>query len=163
MDLIWPQGASLNAGIDKLTYLNSEFDLTFPTMDDITNELKQLGRGALLYKVYVSRAFRHIKIDRGDYDLLGLVWKGHYVNSCVPFGTSHGSQIFQCLNNAVRFIMHQKGFQLIDYIDDYIGVTSVTRASCIALHDLMSDLGLTVSQKKLVAPFHSSDVFGRHD
>ena len=40
VDLSWPQGASVNAGIDKLTYLNSEFDLTFPTVDDITTELK---------------------------------------------------------------------------------------------------------------------------
>ena len=117
-----PQGASVNAGIDKLTYLNSEFDLTFPTVDDITTELKRLGRGALLYKVDVSSAFRHVKVDPRDYDLLGLAWKGHYVDFCVLFGTSHGSQIFQRLSDAVRFIMHQKGFKMIDYIDDYIGV-----------------------------------------
>ena len=98
VDLSWPQGALVNAGIDKLTYLDSEFDLTFPTVDDITTELKQLGRGALLYKVDISRAFRHVKVDPGDYDLLGLAWKGNYE-----------SQIFQCLSDAVRFIMHQKG------------------------------------------------------
>ena len=126
----------------------------FPTVDDVTNELKHLGRGALLYKVDVSRAFRHVKVDPGDYDLLGLAWKGHYVDSCIPFGTRHGSQICQFLSDAVRFIMRQKGFKMIDYIDDYIGVgiTSVAHASYVALLDIMSDLGLTVSQKKLVAP-----------
>ena len=77
MDLSWPQGASVNAGINKLFYLNSDFDLTFPTEDDITAELKCLGCGALLYKVDVSRAFRQVKVDPGDYDLLGLQWKGH--------------------------------------------------------------------------------------
>ena len=45
VDLSWPQRSSVNAGIDKLSYLNSEFDVTFPTVDDITAELKRLGRG----------------------------------------------------------------------------------------------------------------------
>ena len=149
VDLSWPQGASVNAGIDKFSYLNSAFALTFPTVDDITSELKRLGRGALLYKVDVGRAFRHVKVDPRDYDLLGLYWEGHYVDSCVLFGTRHGSQIFQHLSNAVRFIVRQKGFTMLDYIDDYVGVgiPSVVHASYVALLELMSQLGLTVSQK----------------
>ena len=154
VDLSWPQGASVNAGIDKFSYLSSAFALTFPTVDDITAELKRLGRGALLYKVDVSRAFRHVKVDPGDYDLLGLYWDAHYVDSCVPFGTRHGSQIFQRLSDAVRFIMRQKGFPMLDYTEDYVGVgvPSVAHASYAALLDVMSQLGLTISQKKLVAP-----------
>ena len=88
-DLSWPQGASVNAAIDKLSFLNSDFELTIPTVDNITAELKRLGRGALLYKVDISRAFRHVKVDPGDYDLLGLRWN----DSCVPFGTRHRSHI----------------------------------------------------------------------
>ena len=154
VDLSWPQRASVNAGIDKASYLDSAFELTFPTVDDITSELKRLGRGAHIYKVDVSRAFRHVKVDPRDYDLLGLYWGGYYVDSCVPFGTRHGSQIFQRLSDAVRFMMRQKGYAIIDYIDDYVGVAvpSVVSASYAALLQLMSDLGLTVSQKKLVAP-----------
>ena len=72
IDLSWPLGASVNSGIDKDTYLGSPFALSFPTMDVITTELKHLGRGALLYKIDVSRAFRHVRIDQGDYDSLGL-------------------------------------------------------------------------------------------
>ena len=87
IDLSWSLGASVNAGIDKDSYLNSNFCLTFPTVDDITGELRKLGRGALLYMVDVPRVFRHVKVDPGDYDLLGLEWGGHYVDTCVPFGT----------------------------------------------------------------------------
>ena len=32
VDLSWPQGASVNAGIDKFSYLNSAFAHTFPTV-----------------------------------------------------------------------------------------------------------------------------------
>ena len=79
----------------------------FPSVDDITNALKCLGRGAFLYKVNVSYAFRHVKVDLGDYNLLGLQWNGMYIDTCLPLGTHHGSQIFQCLSNAVRYIMRQ--------------------------------------------------------
>ena len=65
--------------------------ILFPTVDDITNELVKLGRGAHIYKVNVSRVFRHIKVDPGDFDLLGLEWDGRYVDPCVPFGMRHGS------------------------------------------------------------------------
>ena len=154
VDLSWPPGASVNAGIDKTSYLDSVFLLTFPTVDDITRQLKHLGRGALLYKIDVSRAFRHVKVDPGDYDLLGLEWQGAYVDTCVPFRTHHGSQIFQRLSDAVRYMMRQKGYAMIDYIDDYvgIGVPSIAWKSYDALTDLMHQLGLTISEKKLVPP-----------
>ena len=162
IDLSWPLGASVNAGIDKNAYLDAPFALTFPTVDDITNELKRLRRGAFLYKIDVSRAFCHVKVDPGDYDLLGLEWNGHYVDTCVPFGTRHESQIFQRLSDAVRYVMRHKGFTIIDYIDDYVGVgvPSVAWASFHALLDLMMQLGLTVSDKKLVRPATQATCLG---
>ena len=47
MVLSWPPGASVNAGIDKTSYLDSGFSLMFSTVDDITGQLKRLGHGAL--------------------------------------------------------------------------------------------------------------------
>ena len=93
--------------------------LTFPTVDDITTELKKLGHGALLYKVNILCAFRHIKVDPGDFDLLCLEWQGHYVNICIPFGTRPGSQIFLHLSNGITYIICQKGFTIIDSTDNY--------------------------------------------
>ena len=144
IDLSWPLGASVNSGIDKNTYLDALFMLTFPTVDDIMSELKRLWRGALLYKIDVSRAFRHVKVDPGDYDLLGLHLRHAYVDTCVPFGTRHGSQIFQ----------RQRGFRVMDYIDDYVGfgMSRVARVSFASLFDLMKYLGLTISDKKLIPP-----------
>ena len=154
IDLSWPLGASVNTGIDKNTYLGSEFELTFPSVDDITNALKRLGRGAFLYKVDVSRAFRHIKVDPGDYDLLGLQWNSTYFDTCLPFGTRHGSQIFQRLSDAVRFIMRQNGHCVIYYIDDYVGlgIPDAAFRSYQFLIDLTNRLVLTISEKKLVEP-----------
>ena len=154
IDLSWPLGESVNAGIDKHTYLGSDFELAFPLIDDITNELKRLGRGALLYKVDVSRAFRHVKIDPGDYNLLGLQWNGTYVDTYLPFGTRHGSQIFQWHSDAVSYVMRKRGFSMINYFDDYVGVgvPSVGFKCFDYLTSLMRELGPTISEKKLVPP-----------
>ena len=72
MDLSWPLGQSVNAGVKKNSYFGTYFDLKYPSIDHIVKKLKALGTGALLYKVDISRAFRHLRIDPGDIDLLGI-------------------------------------------------------------------------------------------
>ena len=111
-------------------------------------------RGALLYKIDANRAFHHVRIDLGDFDFLGLNWHDAYVDTCLPFKKRHRSQLFQHLSDAVHYIMWQKGFCVIDYIDDYIGmgVPNVAHESFNTLFQPMGDLGLTISDKKLVAP-----------
>ena len=134
--------------------MGTEFALVLPTVNHITDQLKVLGRGAHLYKIDISRAFRHIKVDPLDYDLLGLHWRHVYVDTCVLFGSRHGSQIFQRVSDAVRHIMRRHGHKVINYVDDYVGfgVPTDARASYDLLYDLLQKLGLTVSQKKLVPP-----------
>ena len=52
--------------------MNYYFSLHYPSIDHIVEKIKQTGPGALFYKVDVSRAFGHIRIDPGDIDLLGF-------------------------------------------------------------------------------------------
>ena len=116
IEMSWPIGASVNSGTDKDTYLNSPFALTFPTVDDITSQIKHLGIGAVLYMIDVSGAFRQARIDPGNFDLLVLHWRDAYIHTCLPFGAGHSSQIFQHLSNAVHYVMHQKGSCIIQHI-----------------------------------------------
>ena len=102
IDLSFPAGESVNAGVDSEQYLRSKVLLTLPTIDTITNELVKLGKGALLYKIDISRAFRHVKIDPADYKYLGLHFQNYFLDSCLPFGFRHSSSIFQRLSDAVR-------------------------------------------------------------
>ena len=150
IDLSWPKDYSVNAGVDKNSYLGTDFVLSFPTIDDITDTVKKVGRGAHLYKIDVSRAFHHVRPDPHDYDLLGLNWKGiTYVDAMLPFGI----QIFQRLSDAICHMMRRQGFTVLNYVDDFIGVTmpSVARRSYDALLELLQKLGLEVSLKKLVS------------
>ena len=151
IDLSWPKDYSVNAGVDKNSYLGTDFVLSFPTIDDITDTVKKVGRGAHLYKIDVSRAFHHVRPDPHDYDLLGLNWKGiTYVDAMLPFGI----QIFQRLSDTICHMMRRQGFTVLNYVDNFIGVTmpSVARRSYDALLELLQKLGLEVSLKKLVSP-----------
>ena len=154
IDLSWSLGASVNAGIDKNTYLGSDFELMFSSVDDITNVLKRLGKGVFLYRIDVSRTFRHVKVDPGDHDLLGLQWDATYIDTCAPFRMHHRSQIFQCLSDAIRYIMFQNGHCIIDYINEYVGVgvPDVASKSFQFLINLLKKLGLTIRERKLVVP-----------
>ena len=79
LDLSFPSGQSVNDGVPKHKYLGSYFDLNYPSVDHIVDSLKELGTGALLYKIDIKRAFRHLRIDPGDLDLLGLKHDQYYI------------------------------------------------------------------------------------
>ena len=155
IDLSWPKGHAVNTGVHKSKYLGTYFKLQYPSVDNITEALNNLGPGAMLYKVDISRAFRHIRIDPKDIDLLGISHNNLYLDQSLPFGFRHGSVFFQRCSDAIRHIMRQHGFPgLWNYIDDliYTGLPSTIHQSYQFLISLLHDLGLDISKEKLVAP-----------
>ena len=154
VDLSHPKNASVNAGVAPDLYLGTKFLLTLPTIDDVTKKIRQLGKGSLLFKIDISRAFRHIKIDPLDYNLLGLKLDQYFIDRSLPFGYRHGSAIFQRVTDAIRFIMAQAGHPITNYIDDLIGhgTTSKAQQSYDKLYHLLLELGFKISEKKLVTP-----------
>ena len=124
INLSWPKGVSVNDDILKDTYLDTEYTLTYPSINNITESLNRMGPAAKIYKIDISRAFRQIKVDTSDIDLLGLKFENSYfLDMSIPFGFRHGSQIQRC-TNTIRFIMAQHGFHTLwNYIDDRIYVT----------------------------------------
>ena len=78
INLSWPKPNSVNDGVLKDMYLDTEYLLKYPLVDRITTTLKQLGPAAMIYKVDISRAFHQIKIVPTDIDLLGFKLKNKY-------------------------------------------------------------------------------------
>ena len=141
----------------------TDFVLNLPTVDHITSELKTIGRGAHLFKVDVSHAFHHVKLDPSDYDVLGLKWNDlTYFDTCLPLRSRHSTQIFQRLSDAIHHMMRHLGFDVINYVDDFVGVgtPSVAHHSYDALIELLQKLGLEVSSKKLVPPSTKATCLG---
>ena len=155
VDLSYPDGFSVNAGVNSDQYLDTPFILTLPTIDNITQKVKENGKGSMLYKIDLSRAFRHIKIDPKDYNLLGLHFSNEiFYDSCLPFGFKHGSAIFQRISDSIRYIMNSLGFTVTNYIDDIIGHSVISQASDSfhTLFKILTELGFDISQKKVVTP-----------
>ena len=154
IDLSFPKGQSVNQGVSSEQYLNTAFILSLPTIDNITQKICKYGKGSLIYKIDISRAFRHVKIDPDSYFLLGLKLDKYYLDTCIPFGYRHGSAICQRITDSIRHIMAEAGYSLTNYIDDLVGNATVsqTEPAFQKLKKLLQELGLTISQNKLVAP-----------
>ena len=98
IDLSWPKGQAVNDGVNKNVYLGGEFEMHYPTIDKIVKQLNAIGPAANIFKVDISRAFRHIRIDPGDIDLLGLQHQGKYfIDLSLPFGYKLGPFFFMIL------------------------------------------------------------------
>ena len=110
----------MTSAVKKNVYLGSHFIFKYPSLDDITRELRKLGRGALICKVDISRAFRHIRIDPGDIDLLGIHHKKVFLDGLLPFGFRHGSRIFERCSDAIRYMKNLGHNAFMNYIDDLI-------------------------------------------
>ena len=72
VNLSSPYGNSVNDRISNEVYDGTEFELKYPSVDNIVNAIHELGPDVLLSKIDVSRAFRNLRVDTGDFDLLGL-------------------------------------------------------------------------------------------
>ena len=121
--------------------------LSFPSIE----ELKHLGPEVHIYKIDISQAFRHLKMDPLAYHLLGLYRDARYVN------TSHSGQGTEasCFNTPVMLcILHCEGYAWVNYIDNFIGfgTLDVAKKSLDTLYALQEHLGLAVNEKKLVTP-----------
>ena len=49
IDLSWAKGSSVNDGVSKITYLGTDFQLHYPSVDLVFRTLNQLGAGAAIY------------------------------------------------------------------------------------------------------------------
>ena len=156
LDLSFPVGQSVNSGVPKDKYLGSYFELKYTSVDDIVHSLKQLGPTALLYKIDISRAFRHIRIDPVDLDLLGVKHGDYYIDRMLPFRFRHGSVFFKRCTDAVWYIMKEKFHfpNLYNYIDDliYTGLPADIYGSYNTLMALLHELGLEINISKLIEP-----------
>ena len=145
VDLSWLKNFSVNAGVMKDKYLGSSFVLNYPSVDDIVKKIVELGLGSLLYEVDISRAFKQLKVDPGDLDILGLKHQSYFIDQSVPFRYGHGSVFF----DTMIYIMRQQSFpHLYNYVDDliYCRLPSNIYQSFETLLELLTQLGFTINR-----------------
>ena len=85
VNLNYPYGMSLNDCISDDVYDNMSFKLKYPAVQDIVDEIQAFHSDVLLLKIDISRAFRNLRIDPRDFDLLELKWcDASYLDVSVP-------------------------------------------------------------------------------
>ena len=118
LDLSYGEG-SVNKATDRDLFDGKPFKLKLPSLDALLTILERLGPDARLWKVDISRAFRNVRVDPRDAIHLGIMWQGQcYIDKNLTFGALHGTAIFECITNFIRFILAKQGIQILNYIDD---------------------------------------------
>jgi len=121
-DLSFPEGCSVNDGIARDTYLNEPFKLRLPGIDRLVKFINEEGQGCHVFKKDLSRAYRQLPVDPGDYHLLGFQVNGKfYFHTAFPFGLRSATQGCQRTNKSVVYILNNMGIQVDVYIDDFYG------------------------------------------
>ena len=155
LDLSFIPGDSVNDGMIKDNYMGLQAKLTFPRVDDFALRIYRLGKNCVMFKVDLSRYFRQLPLDPGDYSLIGYIIDGQiYFDKVLPMGMRTARYIVQRVTNAITFIHRQMEFFLLNYVDDFVGteVKELVWKSYQALITLLEELRVDTSVEKLVPP-----------
>ena len=156
LDLSWPAGRSVNAGIDSDWYIDGEATVRLPTVDYLEDRLLALGPGAFMYKTDLARGYRQLRVDPLDWPFLGFMNHGKvYLDICPPFGLKSAAMCMQRTSEAICFIHGKLGFVSRPYLDDFGGAEPSHQKGLVALRTLqgiMSDLGVVEAAHKVCEP-----------
>ena len=136
----------------------NDYSLSYCTIDDAHDFINQMGWGTLLSKIDLKDAFRLIPVHPSQWNLLGICWKSRfYVDTCLPFELRSAPYLFNCLSEAIHWILVNKYdvHHLLHYFDDFL--TAGPSDSPICCYNLTSMLSL---YKRTNAHVKSSKIEG---
>lgn len=164
VDLTFPPGSGVNAGIDITSYYGLNISYTLPNIGDLVSKLQECGQGALVWKADLARAYRQMRVDPLDAPLLGLkVGQCYYLDRCPAFGCKTSSAACQRLSNAVVYMLAKQVIHILAYLDDYCSCDKSlenANTSYKAFLQLANALGLKLSKAKCVPPTQDIDWLG---
>ena len=155
IDLSFPEGQAVNSGMIKDNYMGMEVKLSFPGTDQLALRIYRLGPKAHMYKIDLSRYFRQLDLDPGDYSLIGYMVEGKlYFDKVIPMGMRTAPYIAQRVTNALRHIHNIAGYFLLNYVDDFLGAELKHKAqeAFKALTQMLDRLRVDTAPDKIVPP-----------
>ena len=156
VDLSFPKGRGVNAGIQKGWYQGEQVSFSLPSITDLAKLVVEEGQGCYMWSIDLARAYRQIRTCPLSTPLLGIQHKGKfYVDVCPPFGCRTSSYICARTTSAVVWILKQGGIKTLCYLDDFVGVASSEQQAVKDYQqamNLLKYLGLEISTHKCVPP-----------
>ena len=165
IDLSWPEGKSVNAGILKNTFEGQVFNYGLPTVSNFTDILLSLGPGSYMWKADLKSAYRQLRIDPYSYPLLGVTNNGlFYLDICPSFGCRQSGGCQQRVSNAAVYIMSKLfGAKMLVYVDDFACISATYEESKYLFDEfnkLCKHLGLELAEEKSVPPTQNLEWLG---
>ena len=160
-DLSWPPGDSVNDHINPDLY-----HCVYASFDQAVSLVKRQGVGALMSKLDLADAFKHILVCPKDWSLLcsswevflpdGSVQQQYYVKLFLPFGLCSSPAIFNQYADALEFAMWAYSISnLLHYLDDYFTAGLAGSGECqhniSTMVKVCRELGFAVSPSKVMA------------
>ena len=156
IDLSFPEGASVNSGIQKQFYLGEPIKYSLPSILDLGELVKRAGKGSLMWKNDLARAYRQMRTCPLAYPLMCIKHEGaYYVDICPAFGCRISGASQQRVSQAVCHLMSEKGYTSLAYVDDFCGVGATLEEAQKGFEDfgaVCDFLGLQLAPEKAAAP-----------
>jgi len=162
-DLSFPEGQSVNDGINKDVYLGEQVALSYPTVDSLATILKEKPPGSHIFKKDLKRAYRQFLLDPGDIHFCGYMWEGKlFVDLALVMGARSAAQLCQRVTNSVSYMAENMGILCLNYLDDLCCVAnpSDSLAHYHQITELLSELGLEEARDKAVEPSTEVEFLG---
>ena len=112
MDLSFPEGLSVNDGIDS-----NLCSLKYTSVDEVADIVARLRRGTLLPKIDIEAALpAHTSPPSGQKPAGEVQWNDRiYVDLMLPFGLQSAPKVFNAIADALEWILHQQGVAFCKY------------------------------------------------
>lgn len=120
-----PPNDSINDYIDML-YTKE----TYSPFDNAVSIVKKFGKSALMAKMDIKSAFRLLKCNPGDFDLIGITLEeNYYIDKCMPMGCSISCATFEQFSTFLQWaVTHETNTDNLDhYLDDFFFTGEATK------------------------------------
>ena len=106
--------------------MGEEIALHYFTIENLCDLVLELGRGAVVYKWDLKKAYRQIPADPADYCFLGYRWyNGLYFDLALATRQRNAA-----MTRAIMFLHQKSGHRGGSYLDDLIGVSATGTGMC---------------------------------
>ena len=152
MDLSFPRGRCVNAGIPRRQYLGVSHAYSLPSVSEVGDRLKDLGHGAYMWSANISRAYRQLRADPLSTPLFSITYRDEmYIDIALPFGCHSSGAACVCVTKAIAWMMKQEGYFAIVYVDDFLGAEGSFLLAQKAFDNFMT-LGVELAKDKCYPP-----------
>ena len=160
-DLSFLRKGSVNGGIS-----DKNASVSYVWILDAILKLLNLGRGAVMAKFDIKRAYRLLPIHHEDRRFFGMKWNNNFfVDLALPFGLRSAPQIFSRFADVLQHMLSNKAsVPYIQHLDDFLifGKPN-SRDCCIGLTDCIEAcklLGVPLVDNKTEGPSTKLTGFG---